>query len=346
MNPIAIVLIVIALIGIGVLVSAVKIVRPFQRGLVERLGKYKTTRDPGLNLILPFIETMQLIDMREQVVDVPPQEVITSDNVVVSVDAVVYYEATDPQRLVYNVADFFTAITKLAQTNLRNLIGDLELDRALTSRDTINTQLRDVLDDATDKWGVRVVRVEIQRIDPPPDIVSAMHAQMRAERDRRATVTEAKGYQEAAIARADGEQQAAVLSAQGRKQAAVLDAEGQAQAIELRANAEKLHLELIGQGEGNAAKARLTGIKEAGADKAVLTVEYLQALERIGDGRATKLVIPAEFSGLLGTVAALAAASGDDDTDDEVRPKGGLPIPDDEDRVDLPEPDRSETRAW
>jgi regulator of protease activity HflC (stomatin/prohibitin superfamily) len=346
MNPIAIVLIVIALIGIGVLVSAVKIVRPYQRGLVERLGKYKTTRDPGLNLILPFIETMQLIDMREQVVDVPPQEVITSDNVVVSVDAVVYYEATDPQRLVYNVADFFMALTKLAQTNLRNLIGDLELDRALTSRDTINTQLRDVLDDATDKWGVRVVRVEIQRIDPPPDIVSAMHAQMRAERDRRATVTEAKGYQEAAIARADGEQQAAVLSAQGRKQAAVLDAEGQAQAIELRASAEKLHLELIGQGEGNAAKARLTGIKEAGADKAVLTVEYLQALERIGDGRATKLVIPAEFSGLLGTVAALAAASGDDDTDDEVRPKGGLPVPDDDDRVDLPEPDRAETRAW
>ncbi len=344
MNPIAIVLIVIALIGIGVLVSAVKIVRPYQRGLVERLGKYKTTREPGLNLILPFIETMQLIDMREQVVDVPPQEVITQDNVVVSVDAVVYYEATDPQRLVYNVADFFTAITKLAQTNLRNLIGDLELDRALTSRDTINTQLRDVLDDATDKWGVRVVRVEIQRIDPPPDIVSAMHAQMRAERDRRATVTEAKGYQEAAIARADGEQQAAVLSAQGRKQAAVLDAEGQAQAIELRANAEKLRLELVGQGEGNAARARLTGIKEARADKSVLTVEYLQALERIGDGRATKLVIPAEFSGLLGTVAALSAASGDDDTDDEVRPKDELPIPDDDDRVDLPEPDRTETR--
>jgi len=344
MNPIAIVLIVVALIGIGVLVSAVKIVRPYQRGLVERLGKYKTTREPGLNLILPFIETMQLIDMREQVVDVPPQEVITADNVVVSVDAVVYYEATDPQRLVYNVADFFMALTKLAQTNLRNLIGDLELDRALTSRDTINTQLRDVLDDATDKWGVRVVRVEIQRIDPPPDIVSAMHAQMRAERDRRATVTEAKGYQEAAIARADGEQQAAVLSAQGRKQAAVLDAEGQAQAIELRANAEKLQLELMGEGEGNAARSRLTGIKEAGANKAVLTVEYLQALERIGDGRATKLVIPAEFSGLLGTVAALAAAAGDDDTDDEVRPREGLPIPDDDERVDLPEPARSETR--
>ncbi len=344
MNPIAIVAIVIALIGILVLVGAVKIVRPYQRGLVERLGKYKTTRNPGLNLILPFIETMQLIDMREQVVDVPPQEVITADNVVVSVDAVVYYEATDPQRLVYNVADFFTAITKLAQTNLRNLIGDLELDKALTSRDTINTQLRDVLDDATDKWGVRVVRVEIQRIDPPPEVVSAMHAQMRAERDRRATVTEAKGYQEAAIARADGEKQAAVLTAEGRKEAAILDAQGEAQAIELRARADKLRLQMVGEGEGHAAKSRLTGIKDAHADNKVLTVEYLQALERIGDGRATKLVIPAEFSGLLSTVAAIGAAASDDETDDEVRPKDGLPVPEEDELVELPEPDRAEIR--
>lgn len=335
MSVIVILLIVIVIVLIAILISSVKIVRPYQRGLVERLGKYRDTRSPGLQLIVPFIETMQLIDMREQVVDVPPQEVITADNVVVSVDAVVYYEATDPQRLVYNVADFFTAITKLAQTNLRNLIGDLELDRALTSRDTINTQLRDVLDDATDKWGVKVVRVEIQRIDPPPEVVSAMHAQMRAERDRRATVTEAQGYREAAIARAEGERQSAVLAAEGRKQAAVLDAEGDAQAIELRANAEKLRLALIGEGEGLAAKSRLIGIKEAEADRNVLTVEYLQALEKIGDGRATKLVIPAEFSGLLGTVAAITEAVRPDGSADEVRPKRGLPIPDAAERVDL-----------
>ncbi len=335
MSVIVILIVAIAIIGLAVLASAVKIVRPYQRGLVERLGKYKTTRQPGLTLIVPFIETMQLIDMREQVVDVPPQEVITSDNVVVSVDAVVYYEATDPQRLVYNVADFFTAITKLAQTNLRNLIGDLELDKALTSRDTINTQLREVLDDATDKWGVRVVRVEIQRIDPPPEVVSAMHAQMKAERDRRATVTEAQGYQEAAIARADGEKQSAVLAAEGRKQAAILDAEGDAQAIELRAQADKMRLKLLGEGEGEAANARLTGIKTAGADQNVLTVEYLQALEKIGDGRATKLVIPAEFSGLLGTVAALGEALTGDDSSDEIRPKDGLPIPDADERVEI-----------
>ncbi|MEO6571366.1 MAG: SPFH domain-containing protein [Ilumatobacteraceae bacterium] len=336
MSVIVILIVAIAIIFLAALVAAVKIVRPYQRGLVERLGKYKTTKEPGLTLIVPFVETMQLIDMREQVVDVPPQEVITADNVVVSVDAVVYYEATDPQRLVYNVADFFTAITKLAQTNLRNLIGDLELDKALTSRDTINTQLREVLDDATDKWGVRVVRVEIQRIDPPPEVVSAMHAQMRAERDRRATVTEARGYQEAAIARADGEKQSAVLAAEGRRQAAILDAQGDAQAIELRATAEKIRLAMIGQGEGEAAQARLTGIKSAGADQNVLTVEYLQALGKIGDGRATKLVIPAEFSGLLGTVAALAEAMRPDDSSDEIRPKGGLPIPAREERVNLP----------
>jgi regulator of protease activity HflC (stomatin/prohibitin superfamily) len=332
---IVILIVAIAIVLLAVLAAAVKIVRPYQRGLVERLGKYKTTKEPGLQLIVPFIETMQLIDMREQVVDVPPQEVITADNVVVSVDAVVYYEATDPQRLVYNVADFFTAITKLAQTNLRNLIGDLELDKALTSRDTINTQLREVLDDATDKWGVRVVRVEIQRIDPPPEVVSAMHAQMRAERDRRATVTEAQGYREAAIARADGEKQSAVLAAEGRKQAAILDAEGDAQAIELRASADKLRLALLGEGEGEAARARLTGIKSAAADQNVLTVEYLQALAKIGDGRATKLVIPAEFSGLLGTVAALGEALRSDDGADEIRPKGGLPIPDRAERVDI-----------
>ncbi len=329
---------VILLIFVVAVWRGVRIVRPYQRGLVERFGRYKDTREPGFNLIVPFADSMQLIDMREQVVDVPPQEVITEDNVVVSVDAVVYYEATDPRRLAYNVADFYAAVTKLAQTNLRNLIGDLELDRALTSRDTINTRLREVLDEATDKWGVRVARVEIQRIDPPSEVVSAMHAQMRAERDRRATVTEANGYREAAIARANGEKEASILAAEGRKQAAVLDAEGDARAIELRAEAEKLRLERLGEGEGAGARARLTGIKDADADQVVLTVEYLSALESIGDGRATKLVIPADFSALLGTVTALSEALREVD-DDTVRPSGGLSIPDPDQRVDLPPPE-------
>ena len=336
MSVIVILMIALAIVLIVTLVASAKIVRPYQRGLWERLGKYKDTRAPGLRLIVPFIDTMQLIDMREQVVDVPPQEVITSDNVTISVDAVVYYQATDPQRLVYNVADFFTAITKLAQTNLRNLLGDLELDAALTSRDRINTQLRNVLDDATDTWGVRVVRVEIQRIDPPPEVVSAMHAQMRAERDRRATVTEAQGFREAAIARADGEKQSAVLAAEGRRQAAILDAEGEAQAIELRARANKARIALAGEGEGDAARARLLGIKSAEADGTVLTVEYLQALAKLGDGRASKLVVPVDYASLLGLVSSLAESVRPDDPNDAVRPRAGLPIPDVDERVDLP----------
>src|SRR5947199_4293198 len=192
--------------------AGIKIIRPYQRGLVERLGRYHSTVDPGLRLIVPVIDRMVRVDMRESVVEVPAQEVITSDNVVVSVYAVVYYEATDPRRLIYNVANFMMAVTKLAQTNLRNVIGDMQLDQALTASAMVNARLRDILDDATDKWGTRVVRVEIQRIDPPPDVVTAMHNQMRAERTRRALVTEAQGDREAAITRAEGEKKAAILS--------------------------------------------------------------------------------------------------------------------------------------
>ena len=199
MSPFVIVLAILALFLFIYVVAGVRIVRPYQRGVVEQLGKYKETVDPGLQIIIPFIQTVRLVDMREQVIDVPPQEVITKDNVVVSVDAVVYYEPTDPQRLIYNVGNFILAITKLAQTNLRNLVGDMQLDEALTSRDSINLNLRQILDDATDKWGVRVVRVEIQRIDPPPDVMNSMHEQMKAERTRRAVVTEAEGGATAAI---------------------------------------------------------------------------------------------------------------------------------------------------
>ncbi|MEI2698147.1 MAG: SPFH domain-containing protein [Microthrixaceae bacterium] len=219
MNPaIVIVMVAVVILLVAVVATSVRIVRPFQRGIIEQLGKYKETLDSGLHVIVPFVQSIHLVDMREQVVDVPPQEVITSDNVIVSVDAVIYYEPTDPQRLIYNIANFFMAITKLAQTNLRNVIGDLTLDEALTSRDKLNLELRQILDDATDKWGVRVARVEIQRIDPPPDVMSAMHEQMKAERGRRAQVTSADGFREAAIMKAEGEKQAAILAAEGLKQ--------------------------------------------------------------------------------------------------------------------------------
>ncbi len=297
------VLAVIALILLVYVASGIKIVRPFERGIVERLGKFKLTVDPGLRIIVPGIDRLTKVDMREQVIDVPPQEVITSDNVVVSVDAVVYYEATDAQRLVYNIGNFMMAIIKLAQTNLRNVVGDLQLDQALTSRDTINTTLRTILDDATDNWGVRVVRVEIQRVDPPPDVMSAMHEVMKAERTRRAVVTEAQGSREAAITRAEGEKAAGILEAEGRKQRNILDAEGQAEATRAVADAERFRQLTVAEGEAEAIRSVFAAIHEGGATPEIVALRYFEALRHVADGQATKIFLPADAAGLLGSLA-------------------------------------------
>ena len=284
---------------------SVRIVRPYQRGLVERLGKYKETNDPGLRLIFPLVDTMRLVDMREQVVDVPPQEVITKDNVAVTVDAVVYYEPTDPKRLLYNIHNFILAVTKLAQTNLRNVVGEMSLDDALTSRDTVNAALREILDDATDKWGVRVVRVEIQKIDPPPDVMNAMHEQMKAERTRRAVVTEAEGARESAVTRAEGEKTAAILQAEGVKQRAILEAQGQADAVKTRADAERYRQAAVAQGEAEATESVFGAIHRGGATPDVLAIKYLEALGRIANGRATKIFLPADMSSMLGSIGVI-----------------------------------------
>jgi regulator of protease activity HflC (stomatin/prohibitin superfamily) len=283
-----------------------KIVRPYQRGVIERLGRYKATVDPGLRIVVPFIDKVIRVDMREQVVDVPPQEVITSDNVVVTVYAVVYHEATDAQRLLYNIANFETAVTKLAQTNLRNLIGDMDLDDALTSSAKINTHLRDILDDATDKWGVRVVRVEIQRIDPPPDVVASMHHQMQAERTRRAVVTEALGVREAAVTRAEGEKQATILGAEAVRERQALEAEGRAKAVERLADAERYRAGTVAEGEAAATRSVFGAIHEGRPTPDLLALKYLEALRAVADGRATKVFLPTELSGLFGTVGGLA----------------------------------------
>ena len=188
-----VVLFVVAVVVFVFSATGLRVVRPWEKGLIERLGKYQRTAGSGLTLIMPFLERIIKVDMREQVVDVPPQQVITKDNVAVEVDAVVYYEVTDPIKVTYNVRNFYLAATKLAQTNLRNLIGDLALDESLTSREVINTRLRQILDDATDKWGTKITRVELQKIEPPRDVTDAMHCQMKAERDRRAMILEAWG---------------------------------------------------------------------------------------------------------------------------------------------------------
>ncbi|MBA2337519.1 MAG: SPFH/Band 7/PHB domain protein [Acidimicrobiia bacterium] len=295
---IAFTVVLVVYVGLGL-----KIVRQYEAGLVERFGKFRELLDPGLHLIVPFIDRIRRVDMREIVVDVPPQEVITKDNVVVTVDAVVYYQATDPQKLVYNVQNFVLAATKLAQTNLRNVVGDLQLDDALTSRETINAQLRNILDEATDVWGTRVVRVEIQRIDPPADVTDAMHRQMKAERLRRAVVTEA-----------EGEKTSQILKAEGVKAARVLEAQGQAEAIKEVANAERYQKETVAEGEGKAIERVFGAIHTGDASPEVIAIRYLESLTKIADGRATKIFMPAEMSGILGSVGVIGELLKDSST--------------------------------
>ncbi len=281
--------------------TGLKIVRPWEKGLIERLGKYQRTVDSGLTIIVPFIESMIKVDMREQVVDVPPQAVITKDNVVVEVDAVVYYEVTDPIKVTYNVANFYYAATKLAQTNLRNLVGDMALDESLTSRETINTKLREILDDATDKWGTKVTRVEPQRIEPPVDVTEAMHRQMKAERDRRAMILEAEGHK-----------QSAILQAEGVRQAAILEAEGEAAAIKTVAAAEKYQKLTVAQGEAEAIQSVYSAIHKGKPTNDLIAIKYLEALQKIADGQATKVFLPYEASGVLGSIAGIAEMLKDD----------------------------------
>jgi len=289
------VVLIVVIAGVFIVIGAgLKIVSQFEKGLVERFGRYDRTVDPGLRWIWPFIERIRRVDMREQVVDVPPQEVITEDNVVVTVDAVVYYRATDPMKLRYNVANFILAATKLAQTNLRNIVGDMDLDEALTSREAINTQLRQVLDEATDVWGTQVVRVEIQRIDPPPDVTEAMHRQMKAERDRRAIVTEA-----------EGDKRAAILRAEGVKESRILEAQGQAQAIKEVADADRFKLLTVAEGEGQAIERVFGAIHAGNPSPDLIAIRYLDALARIADGKATKVFLPLEVSGILGSIGAV-----------------------------------------
>lgn len=275
--------IIVAIVIFFIASTGLKIVKPWQKGLIERLGKYQRTADSGLTLIIPFLEKMIKVDMREQVVDIPPQGVITKDNVVVEVDAVAYYEVTDPVAVTYNISDYYMAATKLAQTNLRNLVGDLALDESLTSRELINTKLREILDSATDKWGTRVTRVELQRIEPPRDVTEAMHRQMKAERERRAVI----------------------LEAEGQKRSAILKAEGQAEAIKKVADADRYQKLTVAKGEGEAIQTVFNAIHEGRPTNDLIAIKYLEALQNIADGQATKIFLPMEASGILGSIAGI-----------------------------------------
>ena len=287
------ILIIVILIIVGF--KSVKILRPYEKGVVERLGKYSRTAESGVVILIPFIEKMVKVDLREQVVDVPPQEVITKDNTVVVVDCVIFYEVVDAFNATSNVVNFYQAITKLAQTNLRNIIGDLELDETLTSREMINAELREVLDVATDKWGSKVVRVEIQKIEPPHDIVEAMSKQMKAERMKRASILEAEGYKQSEIKRSEGD-----------KQATILEAEGNAESIKKMAEADKQAAILRAEGEAAAIQKVYAAIHEGNPDDGLIAVKYLESLEKIADGNATKVFLPLESSGVLGSVSGIA----------------------------------------
>ena len=228
-----IVIVVVAIFVLITLAKAITIIHQAEKGIVERFGRYKETLDPGLRVLLPFVDSLKArVDMRESVLDIEPQPVITKDNVTVTVDAVVYYYVTDARAVIYEVANFYIAVSKLAQTNLRNLIGDMSLDETLTSRERINLALRETLDEATDKWGVKVTRVEVKEIQPPHDISDAMSKQMKAEREKRATILEAEAYKQKQILEAEGDKQNAILKAEGSRQSAILRAEGEAKAIE------------------------------------------------------------------------------------------------------------------
>jgi len=226
-------IIILVVVAIVMIAKSVTIIHQAEKGIIERWGRYKETLDPGLRFIVPVVDRLRArVDMRESVIDIQPQPVITKDNVTVTVDAVIYFFVTEAKAVTYEVANFFVAISKLAQTNLRNVIGDMSLDETLTSRERINAALRETLDEATDKWGVKVTRVEVKEIEPPKDISDSMSKQMKAEREKRATILDAEAYREKQILEAEGDKQNAILGAEGDRQAAILRAQGEAQAIE------------------------------------------------------------------------------------------------------------------
>ncbi|HEY6778623.1 MAG TPA: SPFH domain-containing protein [Thermoleophilaceae bacterium] len=280
-----IVLIVVALVVLFTLSRAIRIVPQARAGIVERLGRYHRTLDAGLALVVPYVDRVKpLIDLREQVVSFPPQPVITEDNLTVNIDTVIYYQVTDPKAASYEIADYISGIEQLTVTTLRNVAGGMTLEDTLTSRDTINAELRTVLDEATGKWGIRVNRVELKAVDPPGTIQEAMEKQMRAERDRRAAILTAEGVKQSQILTAEGEKQSAILRAEGQKQSEILKAEGQSKAIE------------------NVFEA----IHSGNADPKLLAYQYLQTLPQIAQGESNKIwIIPSEFTQALGRLGAM-----------------------------------------
>ena len=286
-----------------VLICSIKIVRQAQKVIVERMGGYHKTWDVGIHMLIPFFDRVAYrISMKEQIKDFAPQDVITKDNVTMKIDTVVFYIVTDPKLYSYGIENPVLAIENLSATTLRNIIGELDLDETLTSRDVINTKMRNILDEATDPWGIKVNRVEVKNILPPKDIREAMERQMRAEREKREKILIAEGEKQSAILEAEGRKASMILNAEADKEAAIKKAEGESEALVKIKTAEAEGLLRVRQAEADGLKL----IKDAKADEAVLKLRSYEALVKLGEGQATKIIVPSDIQNLAGTVTALA----------------------------------------
>jgi regulator of protease activity HflC (stomatin/prohibitin superfamily) len=290
MPVLTVLFVLIVLFAVAMLAKTVRIVPQSRAGIVERFGKYKATLPAGLNVVVPFVDRVRyMIDLREQVVSFPPQQVITEDNLNVSIDTVIYFQVTDPVAATYEIANYITAVEQLTMTTVRNIVGGMDLEQSLTSREEINRGLALVLDEATGRWGIKVKRVEIKSIDPPPSIKDSMEKQMRADRDKRA-----------AILTAEGSRQAAILTAEGSKQASILNAEGDRESLILRAQADRESRILKAQGEGQAIQTVFQAIHDGRPDQSLLAYQYLQMMPKIAEGSANKVwIVPSEIGKAL-----------------------------------------------
>jgi regulator of protease activity HflC (stomatin/prohibitin superfamily) len=308
-----VVLLIVTLVVVSV-VKAVQIIPQATGAVVERLGRYKTTQTPGLAFLVPFVDKIrERIDLREQVVSFPPQPVITQDNLTVNIDTVVYFQVTDPKSAVYEISDYILGVEQITTTTLRNVVGGMSLEETLTSRDQINTVLRGELDEATGRWGIRVGRVEIKAIDPPPSIQESMERQMKADREKRAMILTAEGQRESAIRSAEGQKQSQILTAEGAKQAAILDAEAERQSRILRAQGDRAARYLQAQGQAKAIEKVFAAIKAGKPTPELLAYQYLQTLPQMAQGDANKVwLVPSDFGKALEGFTRMLGAPGED----------------------------------
>ncbi len=337
----AFVLIVLIILGVTIVLKSVALVPQAEAAVIERLGRYSKTVSGQLTILVPFVDRIRAkVDLRERVVSFPPQPVITEDNLTVNIDTVVYFQVTNPQAAVYEISNYIVGVEQLTTTTLRNVVGGMTLEQTLTSRDHINGQLRGVLDEATGRWGLRVARVELRSIDPPPSVQESMEKQMKADREKRAMILSAEGARQAAILSAEGQKQAQILAAEGSRQSAILAAEGERQSRILRAEGERAAQYLQAQGQAKAIEKVFAAVKSGKPTPELLAYQYLQTLPKMAQGEANKVwLIPSDFGSALQGFTKLLGAPGSD----------GVfryePSPADE-STERPEDDATEVAGW